>query len=91
MEISENYVCAQHLVGSGEVWICLIDLGQSIGLMVAIFYHHGECHDWQSVEAISDVVDASHFILYVEVELLQVHGLLLMVVILKFSLCLHEL
>jgi hypothetical protein len=37
------------------------------------------------------MVDASHFILNVEVELLQVHGLLLMAVILQFSLCLHEL
>jgi hypothetical protein len=37
------------------------------------------------------VVGASHFILDVEVELLQVCGPLLMVVILQFSLCLHEL
>jgi hypothetical protein len=33
----------------------------------------------------------SYFILDVEVELLQVHGPLLMVVILQFFLCLHEL
>jgi hypothetical protein len=36
-------------------------------------------------------VGASCFILDVEVELLQVCGPLLMVVILQFSLCLHEL
>jgi hypothetical protein len=37
------------------------------------------------------VIGSSFFILDVEVELLQVCGLLLMVVILQFSLCLHEL
>jgi hypothetical protein len=37
------------------------------------------------------VIGASYFILDVEVELLQVCGPLLMVVILQFSLCLHEL
>jgi hypothetical protein len=37
------------------------------------------------------VIGASCFILDVEVELLQVCGPLLMVVILQFSLCLHEL
>jgi hypothetical protein len=37
------------------------------------------------------VVGASYFIIDVEVELLQVCGPLLMVVILQFSLCMHEL
>jgi hypothetical protein len=37
------------------------------------------------------MIGASCFILDVEVELLQVCGPLLMVVILQFSLCLHEL
>jgi hypothetical protein len=37
------------------------------------------------------VIGASCFILDVEVELLQVCGPLLMVVILQFSMCLHEL
>jgi hypothetical protein len=45
----------------------------------------------QSVEAINDVVGASCFILDVEVELLQVCGPLLMAIIMKFPLCLHEL
>jgi len=36
------------------------------------------------------VVGAFHFILHVEVELLQVHGPLLMVVILQFASCLDE-
>jgi hypothetical protein len=42
-------------------------------------------------EEINDVVGASCLILDVEMELLQVCGPLLMVVILQFSLCLHEL
>jgi hypothetical protein len=33
MEISENCVCAQHMVGSGEVRISLIELGPSEGLI----------------------------------------------------------
>ena len=39
----------------------------------------------------SDVVGAPSIILNVEMELLQVCGPLMMVVILQFSLCLHEL
>jgi hypothetical protein len=35
MEIIDNYVCTQHLVGGGEVWVCLIELGPSKGLMAA--------------------------------------------------------
>jgi hypothetical protein len=40
---------------------------------------------------INDSIGTSHFILDVEVELLQICGPLLMAVILQFSLCLHEL
>jgi hypothetical protein len=91
MEISDNFVCAQHLVGGGEVWVCLIDLGPSRGLMAERFYHHGECRKWWSTEAINNAIGASCCILYDEVELLQVCGPIMMVVILQFSLCLHEL
>jgi hypothetical protein len=35
MEISDNCVCAQHLVGGGKFWVCLIELGPSRGLMDA--------------------------------------------------------
>jgi hypothetical protein len=91
MEIIDNYVCTQHLVGGGEVKVCLIELGPSICLMAARFYHCGECRNWWSTEAISYAIGASCFILDVEVELLQVCGPLLMAVILQFSMCLHEL
>jgi hypothetical protein len=67
MEISDNCVCDQHLVGGGEVWVCLVELGPSRGLMAAIVYHCGECRDWRSTEAINDAVGASYFILEVEV------------------------
>jgi hypothetical protein len=33
MEISDNYVFTQHMVGVGEVRIYLIDMGPSRGLM----------------------------------------------------------
>jgi hypothetical protein len=91
MKIIDNCVCTQHLVGGGEVRVCLIELGPSRGLMAVRVYHRGECHDWRSDEAINDMVGTFCFILDVEVELLQVCGPLLMAVILKFSLCLHEL
>jgi hypothetical protein len=35
MEISDNCVLTQHLVGVGEVRICLIEVGPSRGLMAA--------------------------------------------------------
>jgi hypothetical protein len=33
MEIIDNYICTQHLVGGGKVRVCLIELGPSRGLM----------------------------------------------------------
>jgi hypothetical protein len=70
MEIINNCVCTQHLVGGGEVQVCLVELGPSRGLMAARVYHRDECHDWRSTEAIIDAIGASCFILDVEVELL---------------------
>jgi hypothetical protein len=91
MEISDNYFFTQHLVGGGEVKVCLIEVGPSIGLMaIRVYKHRGECHDWRLVEAIDNSVGTSCFILDVEVELLQVCGQLLMEVIIQFTLCLHE-
>jgi hypothetical protein len=42
MEISDSCVCAQHLVGIGEVRIHLIEVGPFRGLMDARIYHCGE-------------------------------------------------
>jgi hypothetical protein len=91
MEITDNCICTQHFVGGGEVRVCFIELGPSRGLMVAGVSNHGECRDWRSTEAINDVIGAFYFILDVEAELLQVCGPLLMVIIIQFSLCLHDL
>jgi hypothetical protein len=91
IEIIENYIFTQHLVGGGEVLVYIIELGPSRGLMGARVYYRGECRDWWSAKAISDTLGASSFILDVEVELLQVCGPLLMVVILQYSLGLHKL
>jgi hypothetical protein len=82
MKIIDNCVCTQHLVGGGEVRVYLIELRPSRCLMATRVYHHGECHDWRSVEAISDAIGTSCFIFDVEVELLQVCGPLLMAIIL---------
>jgi hypothetical protein len=54
MELSENCVCSQHLVGVGEVRICLIDMGPSRGLVSIIIEHCGEFRDWRLVEEIND-------------------------------------
>jgi hypothetical protein len=91
MEIIDNFFCTQNLVGGGEVWVCLIELGPSRGLMAIILYHYGKCRKWWFAEEINGVIGASYFTVDVEVELLQVCGPLLMVTILQFSLCLHEL
>jgi hypothetical protein len=91
MEISDNFVCAQNLVGVGEVRTCLIEVGPFEGLVAIRIENNGECHDWGLVEEINESVGTSFFILNVEVELLQIGGPLLMVVILQFSLCLYEL
>ena len=91
MEIIDNCVFTQHLVGGGKVWVCLIELGPSRGLMAIRVYHCSECRNWRSAEAINDAIGSSCFILDVELELLQVCGPFFMAVILQFSLCLHEL
>jgi hypothetical protein len=91
MEFGDNCVLSQHLVGVGEVKICLIEVGPSRGLMAARIKHFGECCDWRLVEEINDSVSTSCFILDVQAEVLQRCGPLLMAIILQFSLCLHEL
>ena len=70
MEISDSYVCAQHLVGVGKVEICLIEVGPSKGPVATRIEHCGECHDWRSPEAVNNSVCTSRFIIDVEVELL---------------------
>jgi hypothetical protein len=59
MEITNNYIHTQHLVGVGEVRVYLIELGPSICLMDTRVYHFGKCRDWCSTEEISDAIGAS--------------------------------
>jgi hypothetical protein len=90
MEIGENCVFAQHLVGSNEVKISVIALGPSEGLMAVGVWHRGECFNWRAVEEINDNFGASCLILDVEMEVLEVSRPLLMEVILQFFLCLRK-
>ena len=45
MEIGDSCVCAQHLVCVGEVKICIIEVGESEGLMASIIENCGENRD----------------------------------------------
>jgi hypothetical protein len=91
MEIGDKCLCTQHMVGVGEVIICLIEVAPSIGLVAKILKNYGECRDWRSTEEFNESIGTSYFILDVEVELLQICGPILMVVILHFFVCLPEL
>jgi hypothetical protein len=53
--------------------------------------HSGECSHGRSTEVVSDTICAPCLILDVDMELLQVGGPLLMVVVLQLPLCLYEL
>jgi hypothetical protein len=79
------------MIGGGEVWILLIKLGPLRCLMSIGMEHGGECSHGRSTEAVNDMICAPCLILDVEMELLQVGGPLLMVVILQLPLCLYEL
>jgi hypothetical protein len=63
MENRKNWVFSQHLVCGGEVRVYLIEVGTFEGIMVAIFFHHGEFHDWRSTKEINDLVGNAYFIL----------------------------
>jgi hypothetical protein len=53
--------------------------------------HSGECSQRRPTEAFNDTIRDTSIILYVDMELFQVGGPLLMVAILQFPLCLYEL
>jgi hypothetical protein len=53
--------------------------------------HNGECSHRRPTEEVNDMIGDTYLILDVEMELLQVDGPLLMVVVLEFLLCLYEL
>jgi hypothetical protein len=88
---SDILTCAQELIGGGEVQILLIKLGPLRCLMPIGMEHDGEYYHEMSTEAINNGICAPCLILYVEMELLQVGGPLLMVIVLQLPLCLYEL
>jgi hypothetical protein len=79
------------MVCGREVMIVLVELVPLGGLMSTGLEYHGEGNNWRLIETIDDMIGASYIIFDVEMELLQVCGPLLIVVILQFSLCLYEL
>jgi hypothetical protein len=59
--------------------------------MSAEMEHSGECSHRRPTEAFNNMIEDTFLILDVDMELMQVGGPLLMVVILQFPLCLYEL
>jgi hypothetical protein len=53
--------------------------------------HSGECSHRSPTEVASNTIEDTCRILYAEMELFQVGGPLLMVIVLQFPLCLYEL
>jgi hypothetical protein len=91
VKISDIHACTQELIGGGKVRILLINLGPLKCLMPTGMEHGGECNHGRLTEVVSDMICAPCLILDVDMELLQVCGPLLMVVILQLPLCLYEL
>jgi hypothetical protein len=79
------------MIGGGELWILLINLGALRCLMPIGMEHSGECSHGRSNEAVNNKIFAPYLILDVEMELMQVVGPLLMAVLLQVPLCLYEL
>ena len=70
------------MICGGEVRILLINLGPLRGFMSTGMEHSGECSHMRPIEAVNDMIGDTCLILDVDMELLQVGGPLLMVVIL---------
>ena len=91
MKIDDICACTQELIGGGKVWILLIKLGPLRCLMPTGMEHGGECSHGRSTEVVINTICAPCLILNVDMELLQVGGPLLTVIVLQFPLCLYEL
>jgi hypothetical protein len=53
--------------------------------------HSGNCNHRRPTEVVNDMIRDTYLLLDVDMELLQVGGPILMVVVLQFPLCLYEL
>jgi hypothetical protein len=82
VKISDIRACTQELIGGGEVQILLIKLGPLRCIMSIGMEHGGECIHKILNKAAINTICAPYLILDVQMELLQVGGLLLMEVIL---------
>jgi hypothetical protein len=91
VKTSDNGACTQEMICGGEVRILLVKLGPLRCFMSTRMEHNGECSHRRSTEAVKNTIGDTYIILDVEMELLQVGGPLLMVVILQFPMCLYEL
>jgi hypothetical protein len=91
VKIGDSRTCTQEMIGGGEVWILLIKLGPLRYFMSTRMEHNGECIHKRLTKEANDMIGDTCIILDVDMELFQVCGPLLMVVILQFPLCLYEL
>jgi hypothetical protein len=89
VKINEIHACTQELIGGGEVWILLIKLGPLRCLILIGMEHGGECTHGRSNVVVNDMIFSPYIIVDVDMELLQVGGPLLMVVVLQLPLCLY--
>ena len=78
------------MIGGGEVRMLLIKLGSFRFFMSIGMEHSGECIHMRPTEAVNNTIGDTCLILDVEMEMLQVGGPLLMVVVLQLPLCLYE-
>jgi hypothetical protein len=91
VKISDSGACTQEMICGGVVQILLVKLGPLRCFMSTRMEHNGECSHRRSTEVVIDTIDDTCLILDVEMELLQVGGTLLLVVVLRFPLCSYEL
>jgi hypothetical protein len=82
VKISDSGACTQEMICGGEVQILLVKLGPFRCFMSTRMEHSGECSHKRPTETTNDMIVDTCLILDVDMELLQVGGPLLMVVIL---------
>jgi hypothetical protein len=90
VKISDSGAYTQEMICGGEVWILLVKLGPLRCFMSTGMEQSGKCSHRRLTEVVNDTIGDTCLILDVEIELVQVGGPLLMVVVMQFSMCLYE-
>ena len=90
MKINDSHTCTQDLIGGGQVQILIIKLGPLRCLMSIGMEHSGKCSHRRSAKSFNDNILDHCLILYIEMELLQVGGPLMMEVVLQFLVLLQS-